>query len=734
MAIAVDTPQGLRSHVFGAALPTSTGAANPVGTGSADTFTGVLTASTQPTNLLQNLGPNAIAIAGRQYIVNTEPDYRREMFKHKTIPSQRQSINLTNVSGQGTINTEGLWRREQTDWTMGAGQKYLDRNQQSAENRFYRSKGIDAFGSPNQLTLLNTTKQFRESSSTNLAMAQCGTYLYVIDDGHVYESANDWATSSPTWSTMTFHSATGHPTPTAFYSIDSNGTFVYVASNTGIWYYKAGGAGGTVHQFECYAENPSTGHTYNLVRWVNNKVLAAAGPSLYCFPISTASAVHTTWPNAGNAPTNIDLLMSQFDSSWVWTDACSGAANVYACGYWQIGTNGTGTKGTVYKIGISVNNSGTSVGSVVWNYPVETLPLSPDEYPVSLQNYLNYLFLGTNKGIRMCQTLSVYDPNSNGSGDLKSGPLIPNQLQSVTHPVRAITGDGRFVWFGWSNYDSVSTGLGKLDLSMYIEGEPLTPSYQSDLMVDHQGEVLDAMYDPINGVVLLAVSGHGFYRGTISGDVPHYVSHGTLETGGFSYGIPDHKIPVFFDYGVDMPDNTPIGATEGYVYADLEIEPFDASQKSTLAIPQATEGQSEQKILQGSAYNVELFQTLLHIYSDSTGVSTPTVYRWTLKSWPSAVSETEITVPLLMRIVNVVDGLETYADPYEQFMFLEDLRKNQTIVQYQESTLTANVVVDTLEWVPHKRQGNYEGGFEGDLVVTLKTIGGYNQYTGFITS
>jgi hypothetical protein len=300
--------------------------------------------------------------------------------------------------------------------------------------------------------------------------------------------------------------------------------------------------------------------------------------------------------------------------------------------------------------------------------------------------------------------------------------------------VHGITGDGRFVWFGWSNYDASSTGLGRMDLSNYIEGTSLAPAYQSDLMVDENGEVLDVMYDAINDVVLIAVSGKGFYRSTVSSDTPYYVSSGTLNTGGFSYGIPDHKIPVFFDYGVDMPDNAPAGATPASVYADLEVEPFDPSLKTTLSVPPATEGQSEQTVNNGKAYSAELFQTILHINADSTGVATPTVYRWTLKGWPAAVSETEISVPLLLHIVNMVDGLETYADPYEQFMFLENLRENQTIVLYQESTLTANVIIDSLEWVPYKRQGNYEGGFEGDLVVTMKTIGGYNPYEGFVTS
>lgn len=710
-ASAITVPQGLRSGLFGF---------SPTSASLADTMWGYVQSSDQTANLLKNLGPNAIAIGGRQFIVDTsfEP-YRREAFKHKTIPAQRQSINLTNVSGQGTINTEGLWRREQTDWSMGSGQKYLDRNQQSVENRFYRSKGIDAFASPNQLSLLNATKQIRDSTNSNVAVTRCGSYLYIIDGNAVYESSN-WTSATPTWAVMTYGTATGHPTPSSFYSLDSNGSFVFVATNTGIWYYRAGGTGGTAHRFECYAENDTgTGYTgYNLVRWCNDRVVAASGTKLYGF-----STTHVTWPASGNAPTATDTLINLSNTpDWVWSDACQGSANIYACGY--IATGSTGYNGSVFRIGLDLTSATPTL-----KYPVQTLPMSPDEYPTCIQNYLNFVFLGTNRGIRMCQTLNQYDPTSNGNGDLKAGPLIPNQLEQVTYPVRTITADGRYVWFGWSNYDATSTGMGKLDLTMFIENEPLAPSYQSDLMVDVQGEVLDAIYDPLNSLVIMAIKGRGFY----CNDSTKYVSVGSLQTGAFTYGIPDHKVPVFFDYGIDEPDNTPSTATPGYVTAQVQIEPFDPSQKQTLNVPAATEGQSEQTITSGSSYIAETFQTIIYIHSDSSQATTPILYRWTLKAWPAAVSETEIHVPLQLHIVNMVEGLEVYADPYEQFMYFEDLRKSQTIVQYQESTLTANVIVDSLEWAPYKRQGNYEGGFEGDLVVTLKTIGGYNQYNGYPT-
>jgi hypothetical protein len=348
--------------------------------------------------------------------------------------------------------------------------------------------------------------------------------------------------------------------------------------------------------------------------------------------------------------------------------------------------------------------------------------MSPDEYPTCLQGYLDYIFIGTNRGIRMTQ------PDSQGG--LTSGAALPSIVQPVTKPVRAITGDGRFVWFGWSNYDNASTGLGRLDLTNNIANTALTPAYQSDLMTGGPGEVLDAAWDPTLALPLFAVSGKGFY----TTDTTKYVTQGYIKSGGITYGVPDHKIPVFFDYGVDMPDNTPATATPGYVNADLEVEPFDPSQNQTLAVSQASEGQSQVSISSGSAYKSEMFQVTVYLHSDSQQVTTPTLYRYTLLSWPATVSETQIIVPVQLHLVNIVDGMETYVDPYDAFMYFENLRQSQTIITYQESTLTANVVVTLLDWQPHKRQGNYESGFEGNCIVYLTTVGGYNTYPGIPTN
>ena len=85
----------------------------------------------------------SVSIGGRSYVVNTsfEP-YRRDAFRHRSIQPQRESVDLTNIPGQGTINTEGLWRRGADDWHFGAGQPYQDRKG-SVDARFSTSKGIN---------------------------------------------------------------------------------------------------------------------------------------------------------------------------------------------------------------------------------------------------------------------------------------------------------------------------------------------------------------------------------------------------------------------------------------------------------------------------------------------------------------------------------------------------------------------------------------------------------------
>ena len=103
------------------------------------------------------------------------------------------------------------------------------------------------------------------------------------------------------------------------------------------------------------------------------------------------------------------------------------------------------------------------------------------------------------------------------------------------------------------------------------------------------------------------------------------------------------------------------------------------------------------------------------------------MYRWTLKSFPNVVSGTSISVVLQLFSVDVVDGVEVYMDPYDNFYWLESLRQAQNLITYQEGPLSASIaIIESLDWIPHKRRDNYENGYEGDIVVSIKTLGPYS--------
>jgi hypothetical protein len=224
-----------------------------------------------------------------------------------------------------------------------------------------------------------------------------------------------------------------------------------------------------------------------------------------------------------------------------------------------------------------------------------------------------------------------------------------------------------------------------MDLSTFINGDPLTPVYSSDLMATTQGEVTWLDWDPIKQTPMFAVKGVGVY----SQHPTKYVASGSMQSGIFSYGVPDPKIPVFFDYNAIVPNGCSVQAA-------VQIDPNDPDYAGPVSLPAITTS-SQNEITFPSGYKAEQFMTTMVLNSDSTQTTTPIMYRWTLKAWPAVVSETQISVVLQLFSVNVVDGQEVWVDPYDSFMFLENLRRSQQIVTYQEGPLTAQVIIDVFK-------------------------------------
>lgn len=777
------------------------------------------------TSVPRRIYPDTISIGGRPFTINTsfEP-YRREAFRHRTILPQRQSINFENVAGYGTLNTEGLWRRDQLDWSEGAGQQFLDRKTTSSASRFYKSQGVNPWYE-NQLTLLNDVAQRADSTAPNTkAIAVSGVACVLDGTGITFYQSDGSNWDSPNVCTVTWGT-----TPDYVFDICTDGTIVYIATTSGIYtvdtstitfsstpstttpalYLNTGtiqnytakvtgftgssggdtisttlggvpsliqpgmtvvgtnipsgttvvsvdtssttvtlsnNLSGAIAATELLSFDVAVAYTitaYTMVRVCNDALIAAATQDASPItnlqvPYSATSAncllALTTVPTTTTPQAN-QILMIHPDSKWVWSSACGGATQIYVGGFDF--SNASAEKGAVYRSSMTGATAVTSVNQPFQlNYPVQTLPLETGEYPTCLYSYLNYIFLGTNLGIRMCQTLSIYDPSATQTGDLKAGPLAPNLLQPVAGAVTGIVGYGRFIYFTWLGMGGIDSGgspigpsgVGRMDLTTSIGGDSLSLAYTTDICMDPTYSAIPVWVDvdPIyNGetynetllnsgyIMFTAVSNSG--GGVYSADPTKFVSSGWINSGAITYGISDPKIPVQMDMSADIVNPTGMG---------IELDMFSPSGSDIYVQPPNYTGQ---QVTIPGGFRSERINTIITLRASDDQSQTSTLYRYTLKSWPAAISETLIT-PVVTFGRNNLSGFQVeFSDPYENFWYLQQLLQNQTIVPYIEGPLSANVVVQELDWLPSKLQDNYEQGFVGDCVVYLKTIGGY-QY------
>lgn len=544
------------------------------------------------------------SLAGRPYMIDTA---RLSEFRRQGIPLLKEQQDTSGVLGENSLSGDELWRRSQDDWTHGAGQTFLDR-QDSDPKRFRSSKGIDVW-TKWQMTLLPDTTKVRNSANSNLFALPVGGYVYMLDGGALVRTADLSA----------FTTITGVPA-TAATSMTTDGYTVWTAHGADGVYSTARGTASTAS----YA----TGMV-SAVGYAKGRLMAAAGPALY--NITAAGALPTA-------------LFTHPNTDWSWVGFADGQAAIYAAGY-------SGDKSLVYRITIKQDGTGLDVPLVAGELP-------DGEIVRAIHGYLGYLVLGTDLGVRFCAT--------DGEGNLTVGALI-----RADEPVRCFEGQDRFVWFGWSNYDSTSTGLGRLDLSVFAS--PLTPAYASDLMATAQGTVRSiATFD---GKRIFTVDGQGLYAQS-----EDFVAEGHLDTGLISFGLPDLKTAVYLDVKVAEA----VDSNAGYVAVDGGAF-IPVGLRTTSLTDPFTVGEM-------SGEHFEVRHVLLN---DSPLGTAPVVTRWTLRAFPRPSQGEIFLVPLLLHenVQTSNDG-EWLQQPLEEFNVIAALRESKRLVTFQLANQSYTVQVD----------------------------------------
>lgn len=575
---------------------------------------------TGSTELVPTIFP--IAINGRPYMIDMASGDFASQFDARV----RDSVDQSTEPGESAINPQGLWRRSQTSWHYGAGQEYSD-TADAEPYRFRSSKGVDVW-TVGELKLLSDTTQVYSSAQDNLYMATAGSRIYGTEN-QTLQFTTDFAT---------FTTVTG-TAASKLYSIASDGYNVFYSY-----------ANGDIDQTNAGASTSSvyiTGIEAGLIRYVKGRLMVAG----------QGTNKHKIW-NITTAPgsnaNNPGALYTHPNTNFTWVGFAAGQNHIYAAGH-------AGNKSIIYKTQIKADGTALDIPTVAAELPF-------GEIVTTIEGYLGYVLIGLENGFRFC--------SSDENGNLVVGPLIRTGTS-----VKCFTGIGQFVYFGWTNFDSDSTGIGRMNVADQVSVNQ--PAYTSDLMVTGQGTVLDL--HEFGDTPIFTVSGLGAYKQHAS----NKVASGYLDAGIYRWGVGDAKFVPKWDLRTEPLAGTVNLAVsnDGGVFDSVGSQTVQGSLESTF------DG-DETKI-----FEAEVRLTLTRSSTDST--SGPVVTRWMGRAYAAPLRSRIFSVPVLLHSkIRVKNGSEYYFDVQEQLNFLQDLVENPRIVAYQENKRVYSVVVEDVRWRP----------------------------------
>ena len=552
----------------------------------------------------------------------------------------RDSVDQSAEPGESAINPQGLWRRSQSSWHYGAGQVYSD-TAESEAFRFQTSKGVDVWDK-GKLTLLKDTTEVLADSAGNLQALTVGTRLYV-GTGEDVKYTTDLST---------FTDCTSEPGGNVG-GMATDGFNVFVA-------FAANGIHKVTTSSDAFGSHITGTDTFVNLRYVKGRLMASQDNDVYNF---TAAGIP-------GSP-----LFTHSNTGFRWVGFAGGQNHIYMGGF-------AGNQSLVYRTTIKAD--ATSLDA-----PIVALELPVGEIITGLDSYLNFVLIGTTTGIRVA--------TSDAEGNLVSGPLI-----ELGSSVTSFSGNGRFVWFNLDDFDSTSTGLGRLDLGVFVSANQ--PSFASDLMVTAQGNV--SSVNTINGRPVFVVSGLGIY-------VQHatdLVTSGYLESGIYRWGVPDAK----FIPKLDLRCLPLVGSITMSVASDdgafTDFTTFD------------TEG-SKEKTLDGPETKIFEAEIKITLTRSATATAGPTLTRWMARAYAAPLRSQIFIVPLIMHHKLSIHGREYFQDVDKEMLFLRDLVETPRVINYQENTETFSVVVEDVQFrARHITNSHNENDIEGTAIVVMRSV------------
>jgi hypothetical protein len=585
-----------------------------------------------------------VALNGRPY----QLDIKSNAFSRQFDDRVRSSVDQSTEPGEAAINTQGLWRRSQSSWHFGAGQEYSD-TADSELFRFKNSKGVYVWDR-GQCSLLPDTTLASASANSNLYMATASDRLYSADD-----QALKFTTDFSSFTTVTGTAAS------AIYSIASDGFNVFYSY-----------VNGDIDQTNAGISTSSayiTGIEAGYLAYVRGRFMVAGqgADKRKIWNITTAP---------GSSANNPTALFTHPNSDFNWVGFAGGQNNIYCAGY-------AGNKSLIYKTTIKPDGTALDIPTVAGELPL-------GEVIQAIDAYLGFIVIGLQNGLRFC--------SSDSDGNLVIGPLI-----ETGSPVTAFSAIGKFIYFAYTNFDTVSTGIGRLDVSTQITTNQ--PVYASDLMATGQGAIVDI--HEFDGKPVFTVAGLGAYRQHAT----DLVASGFLDSGIYRWGVPDSKfIPKW-----DLRTKPLKGSISVSVTADGGSV-RDVGTQSLLGSLESTFNGYEDRVFEAEA-------RIVFTRSATNSAEGPTLTRWLGRAYAAPLRSQLFSVPLLLHHRMNLRGKEYFFDVDDELTRLRDLVENPRVVSYQENVESFSVVVEDVRWQPvDARNAHNEWDWEGTCTVIMRSV------------
>jgi len=406
------------------------------------------------TNTWQNTGDSYdCAIAGIPFLtaVSDERPYQRA-----TSPFRKQQFDSQRDPGEQSLST--WWLRSQSSFHAGEGILFYDplANPYSttiASNsyRIKESYGVDIW-TQGQATLLHDVTQGHITTHEINTNGRVGQHLrsivyngingvllhdgYDIDRISVSGTVEHWVDS-----------AAGQD---KVYSLCDDGKFAYWITNdssTNRLEINKKLLSASSAATSTVVATSATTVTNAVIDYVKQRLVFAYNNKIYEMPTSANNFNDST------------LVYTHPSTSFVFSSITESGTAIYIAGY-------EGIKSSIFRFSLDTNGT----------MPVLTSAITAAEMPVGevinkIYEYLGYMMIGTNKGIRVAEIKA--------DGSLTYGPLIVE----LEHGCYDFAARDRFVWCA-TGVSTIEPGLIRIDLSNEIE--TLRFAYANDLFYDTQ--------------------------------------------------------------------------------------------------------------------------------------------------------------------------------------------------------------------------------------------------------